>query len=132
MDPHKEQGIIAANEMEMMKQIVYGAEVSSQWNIVSIETPNVPLVGAGYRTANTGDTFTKWRQDVKPEGKFLVVSNQPFVRYQETNARRIIGPSIQFVGIGQEADTNLPLCLFLDNLAKQFYEEKMLAGLGPV
>jgi hypothetical protein len=114
-------------EIEMMQYVVEQSDIPKDWNIVVIKTPNVPLQGAGSRPANTGDTFSQWqKQTGLTTGTFLVVSNNPFVDYQETNARRVLPQGMQLFGIGPAANTGLPLGTFCDNLAKQLYEEILL------
>ena len=119
----------SATELDMMSHIVVESDNTPEWDIIPVKTPDIVLGGIRHRTANTRDTFIQWQQSTKCRaGKFLIASNQPFVRYQETNARRAIVHDVQVSGIGQSADVSLPLALFLDNLAKQFYEEFLLAN----
>ena len=118
---------LPTNEIDMMHYVVDQSDIPTEWEVIVIKTSNVALQGAGFRYANTGDTFVQWQKDTRfVDGRFLIVSNQPFVRYQETNARRILPQEMLLFGIGHMANVELPLGTFLDNLAKQLYEESLL------
>lgn len=130
LNPQKEGECLKSritSEIEMMSFVVGQTKMPEAWEIVVVDTPDVPLQSAGSRSANTGDTFVEWQRLTNfVGGRFLVISNNPFVAYQETNARRILPRQMELFGIGPVANTALPLSTFLDNLAKQMYEENKL------
>lgn len=110
-------------EIEIMQYLVGLLNLSSKWEIIPILCPNITINGIS-RFANSGDSIIYWqRQTGYIKGNFLIISNQPFIKYQEINAKNLLSSEIKIFGIGQDADLNFPTELFLDNLAKQFYEE---------
>jgi hypothetical protein len=126
------------NEIEMMQFVVSQTNIPDDWAIAYINTPDLddPKKPGEKKTATTGDTFEEWSRKFPYQrfGKYLVVSNQPFVNYQVLNARgtfKKLGVGIEVTGTGHSADTSLPLLTFLDNLAKEFYEECKLLGFIP-
>ena len=120
---------LPTTELEMMSHVIGESGIPSEWEIIPVKTPDIMLGGVRHRTANTGDTFVQWQMNTKCRaGRFLVASNQPFVHYQEINARRVVVHDVALFGIGQSADISLPIEVFWDNLAKQFFEEFLLGN----
>ena len=118
-----------ATEIEMMKYVVNESVVAERWPYVYVQTPDVPVKDAPGKTrpANTYDTVVEYYKRYGPGGRTLVVSNQPFVSYQETIVRRILPRDDTVVCIGPAADVTIPLKTFLDNIAKEIYERNLLS-----
>jgi hypothetical protein len=130
LDPAKELSLLPADtalatEIDMMLWAATGAQIPSHCQqIVPIRTPDVVENGKS-RPANTGDTFRQWlAQTGFVSGRFLIVSNQPFVGFQELIAWNCLPDEMDLVTIGPAANTLLPLAVFMDNLAKTVYEFK--------
>jgi hypothetical protein len=72
------------NEIEMMQFVVSQTNIPDDWAIAYINTPDLddPKKPGEKKTATTGDTFEEWSRKFPYQrfGKYLVVSNQPFVK----------------------------------------------------
>lgn len=70
------------------------------------------------------DTWVRYNQlPTLPCSTYLAVSNQPFVEYQRLAVQRVVPSSCRVVACGPAASPTLPLATFLDNIAKQLFEE---------
>lgn len=115
---------LPTTEIEMMRYVVRQSVIPDTWKIVEVRTSDFPILGPGSRHADTGDTLKQWLEQEKfGAGRFLVVSNNPHVGYQTATARRILPSNMFLYGIGPAARADLPLGVYLDSLAKQFWEE---------
>jgi len=131
-------------EAEMMEFTWQQSQLPESWKYELVNTPlhskDSKNPEAGKRPPNTRETVVEWIQPMpdQPErdppkpGDYLVLSNQPFVQYQELtvqNAYRMCvalgyAPSgFIFNACGPESSLTLPLATYLDNIAKQVYEE---------
>ncbi len=81
---------------------------------------NVPMLATG--RPNTRDTIVAWLATQPTSGTCLIIGNQPFVPYFEAVFKRNLPGAFFREVIGGAADTQLPLSLFLDNLARTLYE----------
>lgn len=121
--PH---GEMPKTEAEMMKLVVDQSDLPSDTEIVVIDTPLQQKSDGGLRPPNTSDTVKEWLKIGPPGGLYVLVSNQPFVRYQEFATNNVLnefGHGQAVVGVGPSANLALPLKTFLDNVAKQLFEE---------
>lgn len=76
------------------------------------------------RPPNTGDTVRDWITKHSPnQGLYLVVSNQPFIEYQQLVLERLIPKGFTVYTCGPKSSLTLPLSAYLDNCAKQMFEE---------
>ena len=120
------------------------SQLPESWKYELVNTPlqlkDSKNPEAGKRPPNTRETVVEWihplpdqpeREPPKP-GHYLVFSNQPFVQYQELtvqNAYRMCvalgrAPSgFTFSTCGPKSSLTLPLATYLDNIAKQVFEE---------
>ncbi|MDP3685390.1 MAG: hypothetical protein Q8R32_00995 [bacterium] len=131
-------------EAEMMEFTWRQSQLPSEWKHELVNTPlqskDSKNPEAGKRPPNTRDTVVEWihplpdqpERDPPKPGHYLVLSNQPFVKYQELtvqNAYRMCvalgrAPSgFTFSACGPKSSLTLPLATYLDNIAKQLYEE---------
>ena len=115
------------NEIMMMKCVVFWMGVSN-WNHQLIPVPCVLKPDNSLRSANTAETIKEWLL-YAPPGHYLVVSSQPSCEYQlmavERAVKEACAEGYTFDVCGPEAPL-LPLPRWLDNLAKQLWEEVQL------
>ena len=99
-----------------------------RWRRVCILTPDVVKSDGGTRPANTAETVREWLKVATP-GRYLIVSSQPFCENQRMAVERAVKEAgmegYSFDVCGPEAPP-LPLSRWLDNLAKQLWEEVQL------
>lgn len=96
--------------------------------------PNPVYLLGGFRSANTTETVECWLGYHPKPGRYLIVSSQPFCESQLMAVERAVGDAMRGTGgegtftfdvCGPAAPT-LPLSRWLDNLAKQLWEEVQL------
>ena len=116
-------------EIEMMDRVSCWMN-TQYWIHHLISAPDVQKSdGSGNRSANTAETVKDWLR-VAFHGHFLVVSSQPFCENQKMAVERAVKEvgkkeGYTFDVCGPEAPP-LPLSRWLDNLAKQLWEEVQL------
>ena len=99
-----------------------------RWERVCVLAPDVQKLDGTMRPANTAETVKEWMKIVPP-GHYLIVSSQPFCENQKMAVERAVKEAgkegYTFNVCGPEAPP-LPLSRWLDNLAKQLWEEVQL------
>lgn len=131
-------------EAEMMEFTWQQSQLPSEWKYALVNTPLQPKDPKNpegeKRPPNTGDTVRTWFAEQKPRpGYYLLLSNQPFVEYQTLVVERVLRECGALVltefdaafgtegfkirECGPKTSLTLPLATYLDNAAKQLYEE---------
>ena len=120
-------------EAEMMELVWQQSQFTfaPEYKSVHYELVNTPLQPKDpknpegeKRSPNTGDTMKEWITKCKPvPGHYLAISNQPFVEYQELTLQRLAPEGFTIHACGPRSSLSLPLATYLDNIAKQLYEE---------
>ncbi len=123
---YQQQGLWPKDEIDMMAQALCWMDVE-HWRMFSICAASVK-VGEKIRPANTAETVKAWLEVAIPR-RYLVVSSQPFCENQLMAVRRAVKEAgkedYTFDVCGPEAPA-LQLSRWLDNLAKQLWEECQL------
>jgi hypothetical protein len=76
----------------------------------------------------TADTFAEWLKLNPTPGKCLVISNNPYIGYQDSVARTLLPSSFKIETVGTK-DSGEKLSVHLDNLARWLHQEKQLRSL---
>lgn len=116
------------SEIQMMAKVRdwLGA---THWTYVLVLAPSVPKEDGTYRPANTAETVKDWLDCCKGPGRYLIVSSQPFCENQKMAVERAVkeaGEEGYIFDVCGPAAPPLPLSRWLDNLAKQLWEEVQL------
>lgn len=115
---------LPTTEAEMMKLVWQQSRLPMHWRAEIVYAPMQPKPNGGTRPPNTADTVRVWLSDHQPPpGTYLALSNQPFVQYQELVLQRLVPSGFAVYTCGPAASPTLPLATYLDNIAKQLYEE---------
>ena len=117
---------VPKTETEMMKLVADQSILPSEWKLQFVDAKMQPKAGGGTKPPNTSDTVREWLAQGKPvDGEYVLASSQPYVQYQTLTVLRALikNPMMCVFGAGPAASSSLPLATFLDNLAKQLYEE---------
>lgn len=115
-------------EAGMMELVWQQSQLEPHWKRELVNTPLQPKCDGGTRPPNTGDTVREWLTRHNPTpGRYLVLSNQPFVQFQELVVQRVLrecgAKDFTVCACGPASSLVLPLSTYLDNIAKQVYEE---------
>jgi hypothetical protein len=118
-------------EYEMMKWIDSHAQMSSEARRIKrtfINTPNTVDANGKIKRATTADTFREWLKTNPTPGSCLIVSNQPFVGYQEAVARLYLPELFKIDATGQTTnhDQKGIISIILDSLARWIYQENLI------
>lgn len=122
-------------EIKMMHIVQWWLETERstlRWPVVDVSAPNALKTDGSFRPANTVETVREWfcLKEWTPEpGHYLVVSSQPFCEGQKMAIERAVretGAEGYIFDVCGPAAPTLPLSRWLDNLAKQLWEEVQL------
>jgi hypothetical protein len=129
LDPDTDEGTLPfKTETEMMLFVWQNAEMPKAMRNLPYHLIDAPrrekLDGTSVRP-NTKDTLIEWLATSPEPGKCLFVSNQPFLGYQDSVARTSLPSTFAIETIGIQADQEIPVAVFLDNLARWLYQENI-------
>jgi hypothetical protein len=94
--------------------------------VVYVDTP-MQRQGLVLRRPNTADTVVAWLATKPTPGSCLVISNQPYVVYQDAALRSALPPVFTIDTIGAVAPADCAVAIYLDTLARfMFIESKFL------
>ncbi len=110
-------------EAQMMRLVCEQVSLPKEWEIIFIDTLLNQNSDSKTLQPNTTDTLRDFSNLDPVPGKYLLVSNQPFVTRQTFNALSILPPEFTIVGIGDTALSATPLRTFLDEIGRLLYEE---------
>lgn len=116
-------------ETEMAKlifdQIDLPEEFKNNVKVIFVDTPMQPTKEGQLRRPNTGDTVIWWMKLEPKAGTCLVISNNPYVGYQDTVARTLLPKKFSIETVGSAASRNEKVSTYLDNAARWLYQEQV-------
>lgn len=118
-------------EIAMMEIVLWWQKTTCcvlRWHYIKVSAPDVSKSDGGARPAKTAETVREWLKVATP-GHYLIVSSQPFCECQKLEVERAVREAgkegYTFDVCGPKAPP-LALSKWLDNLAKQLWEEVQL------
>lgn len=118
-------------EFEMMKFVydtIVMPEDMRQVPIVMIDVPMQITKTGILAYPTTGDTVNLWMASNPTPGTCLVISNQPYVGYQDSVSRSLLPKDFIVETVGKESqDTKIGI--YLDTLARNLYQENKTRNL---
>ncbi len=122
--------VLPTNENEMMQFIFDQTELPFDRNIITfVDTPMQRTKDGSIRRPNTGDTFATWLTQKPSPGSCLVISNQPYVSYQDTVARTYLPLRFNVETVGESAPDSMKISVTLDNIARWLYQLKQFNSI---
>jgi hypothetical protein len=121
-------GELPKTEFEIMQILFDQAELPADFSqnveLVWVNAP-MKLNNQGQLVRpTTGDTVNAWLE-LKPElGTCLVVTNNPYVGYQDSVARTLLPANFKVETVGHKDADEFNLAVYLDNLARWLHQEK--------
>lgn len=88
-----------------------------------IDTPGYKMPNGNWQRPTTKDTVAKWLTFSPKPGTCLCLSSQPFIGYQNAVMRSCLPSSFGVETVGAHTEKDLPLSVYLDNLARWLYQE---------
>ncbi|MCK5633316.1 hypothetical protein KAH94_06170 [bacterium] len=126
-DTWKLKGDMPSTEAEMIRMIFDQVELPKGFERVSIIFINTQMQeqqDGSLSRPNTADTVEQWMNGGPKEGSCLVVSNQPYIGYQDSVVRTFLPDSFEVETVGSAADKDLPIAVYLDTVARWLYQEQ--------
>ena len=120
-----------ASEIEMLGRVIKWNQVV--WDVRPVSAPDGQKPDGSVRPANTAETVREWLKVAATPGHYLIVSSQPFCEGQKMAVERAVkeaGEEGYTFDVCGPAAPPLPLSRWLDNLAKQLWEEVQLLPKG--
>lgn len=72
----------------------------------------------------TGDTVDSWLQSNLISGSCLVISNNPYVGYQDSVVRTLLPNDFKIETVGNKCSLSVVIAVYLDNLVRWLYQEQ--------
>lgn len=105
------------NESEMVRFVVEHTNFSDSFSKIPVYYVKCPMKKE--ERPNTGDTILKWL-DLQPQpGAALVISNQPYINYQDKVVRKYLENGFEVETVGSKSNTK-KIELYLEQLACHF------------
>ncbi len=121
LDAHE---LISANTEIAMMQALCNQMLQQHFNkITFIEARGQNLTDHSFKRATTGDTIIKWLASNPNPGSCLLISDQPFIGYQDAVARSFLKQPWHIASCGPELYRQACLEDLLDTLARWIYQE---------
>lgn len=122
-------------ECEMMRLVWEQAEIPEDMRKeVHVHFINAPMKkdpkdseGKKLIRPTTDDTVEEWLKLNPPHGRYLAVSNAPYINRQDLVLRTICPPEYGFDTIGPQASDQEKMAIFLDELARLIFQIKQLS-----
>ncbi len=109
-------------EVAMLLHLLENAHLPKELISLPCSLINSPMQGD--KRPTTIDTVKAWLLEEPKPGTCLVFANQPFVCYFDAVLKSYLPASFQVETVGSVADLDLPLSVYLDNLARTLYQEQ--------
>ncbi|AXK60704.1 hypothetical protein [Candidatus Chromulinivorax destructor] len=127
----KDSAAVPATEAELM-QFVYDTikkpENMDHIPVVLINAPMKITKNGALARPTTGDTVIEWMKLNPVVGSCLVISNQPYVCYQDSVAKTLLPHDFTVETVGEKSH-DVTIGIYLDTLARNLYQEKIRLSL---
>jgi hypothetical protein len=112
--------------MHVLQTMEKESKTPSEFFSKSRELINTPMQQAGdtMRRPNTKDTVESWLLTKPAPGRVLVISNQPYCRYQDAVVKSLLPSTFTVETIGHQSSGLDSTKVHLDSLARGFYTQK--------
>ncbi|MBS0615485.1 MAG: hypothetical protein JSR58_02915 [Verrucomicrobia bacterium] len=119
-----------ATESDAIRVIWKEANLPEGMRTIPVTFVDTPMIktAKGERRPNTTDTIVDWMSRSPKVGSCLVISNQPYVRFQDATVRAVCPQfSIETVGKGAIAENQKSVDI-IDSIAKWLYGENLIVS----
>lgn len=126
--------VMPQTEGEMVKMVWEQSEIPAllreQVRVHYIVAPMKIDSKTGEKTARptTDDTCEEWLKIAPPKGRYLAVSNAPYLIRQDLVLRSIMPEGYEFETMGPPASDKLAMSIILDEVARMIFQTKQIAG----
>ena len=124
----KWDGILPQTESGIMQLLYEQADVSAdfkqQVQVVLVDAPMKLNAAGDLVRPTTGDTVDLWLAQNPTPGRCLVISNNPYIGYQDSVTRGLLPTSFKIETVGHQDGDDVKLAIYLDNMARWLYQEQ--------
>ncbi len=129
LDTNTEESILPFNtEAEMMLFVWENYAMPDEMRrlpVTLVDAPRQEKPDGSWGRPGTKETFIEWMKTSPKAGRCLCISSQPFCGYQDSVARTCLPSTFTIETIGTEADPEMDISIYLDNLARWLYQERI-------
>ncbi len=118
--PDTESGIMQL----LYDQADLPADFRQQVQVVLVAAPMKSNAQGQLTRPTTSDTVDTWLAQSPKPGNCLVISNNPYIGYQDSVARGLLPKTFKIETVGHADGHNLNLATYLDNMARWLYQEQ--------
>jgi hypothetical protein len=98
-------------------------QLSQDWPHLMRQVEVIPIiVKSKLPRPNTRDTLNTWLERKEKRTNLLVISNQPFIPYQNLVTKSVLKTHYQFETVGNPANSSMLISIMLDSVARCLYE----------
>lgn len=118
-------------ETEAVKFLYDHAEMPADMRAISMILIDSPMKVTNTGTLTrptTGDTVDLWMASHPTPGSCLVISNQPYVGYQDSVTKTLLPQTFTVETVGEKSEDTI-IGIYLDTLARTLYQEKKRLNL---
>ena len=119
-------GKVPKTETDMIKLVFEQSELPEEWeniSIIFIDTPKKQATTGEWQRPTTQDTVIELLKTNPKPGSILVISNQPYIGYQNAVLLRFIPDIFEIETIGKAASSKEKITTLLDTIARWLYVE---------
>lgn len=122
--------ILPKTEAEMIKMVWEQSEIPQQFrdqvkvHFIVAEMKVDQKTGEKTVRPTTDDACAEWLKTNPPKGRYLAVSNAPYMNRQDLVVRTMMPEGYELETMGPGASDNLIMMTFLDELARMIYQVK--------
>lgn len=114
-----------SSEPEMMDWVYENTVLPQEMRQIPV-TRISSVAAPGAHRATTPDTVRDWLKTNPVPGTVLIISSQPYTRYQEAVVRQYLPASFVLDSAGKKSLSKTPITTYLDNLARWIYQENQI------
>lgn len=124
-----EQANLPATESDIIHAIYEHIDLpqnfASKVEVVWVDSPMKQNAAGVLVRPTTADTFQDWLKLNPVPGTALVISNNPYIGYQDSVARSLLPGTFKIETVGSRCSEKTKIAVHLDNLARWLYQEKL-------
>lgn len=127
----KDSAAVPATEAELMQFVYDTIKKPENMDLIPVVLINAPMKitkNGALARPTTGDTVIEWMKLNPVVGSCLVISNQPYVGYQDSVAKTLLPHDFTVETVGEKSH-DVTIGIYLDTLARNLYQEKIRLSL---
>jgi hypothetical protein len=121
IDQWKNLKNIPKTETEIIKFYLNQSKLPTNSNIVFVDTPMQEKSKGFFIRPNTQDTVIEWLKTNPKPGSCLVISNNPYIKYQGAILQKNLPKSFEIETVGPESFKDVKISIYLDTICRWLF-----------